>query len=233
MCLTPLFKVWRAAATWPCTQDWLQAWWRSCFSSSPSPCIEGARASTALMSSTPLPSLADSSPSVSRPPVKVSQAPETLEFPSKMADLASRNCIQKHSQLIQMKDHADNDRIPSLERKYFLLPIFKGPPGMFGDWRGLFSDCHQPPESHQSCCLGSSGGPFLFSLHSTSICLFCIEFLFINVFSLCPLSLSLTPLHTTSHRLHITCPCEYWAAPKTQIRLLKLSGKGHSGKCLF
>lgn len=69
-----LFKVWRAAATWPCTQDWLQAWWRSCSWSLLSPCIGGARASTALMSSTPLPSLAASSPSASRPHVKVSQA---------------------------------------------------------------------------------------------------------------------------------------------------------------
>lgn len=73
------FKVWRAAATWPCTQDWPRAWWWSCFSSSLSPCIEGARASTASMSSTPPPSLVASSPSVSRPLVKVSQALQRVE----------------------------------------------------------------------------------------------------------------------------------------------------------
>lgn len=75
---------------------------------------------------------------------------------------------------------------------------------MIGDWRGLFSDCHQPPESHQSCCLGLS-----IFIQSALICLFCIEFLFINVFSLCPMSLPRSPLHTMSHRLCITCPYEY------------------------
>lgn len=214
-----LFKVWRAAVTWPCTRDWLRAWWRSCFWSLLSRCIGGARASTALMSSTPLPSLAASSPSASRPLVKVSQALQWFSTQNGPSHLWKPRLKKVSFNVFQLKLYeSKRTRLKVLITEFQLCkenPLFcYFKRAIWNDW-GLegFIFCRQPPESHQSCCLGSS-----YVVHFYSVCsplpFVCVALSFSLFTLVCPMFLPLTPFHTTVHSFPIMYLYEYWAATK-------------------